>query len=266
MVNIEHERRSRFVENRPAQFVGLLPEERRALSVPLMRRGWQVLIPQQRRSANEPAALVVGSSGAFALAFADVLPERARLLTLRARAEELCTGIAVGRRVFVGHMVNLVIVLPPGGERHTEDSYTSTDVEHLHDVFGTSSGLPNHRVIASAIAGRGSFVALSGDEAPAADLGSVEELFAESDLVDAERRHALGRGFEDWIVYLDPEQRDLVERNFTGPARISGPAGTGKTVVALHRIARSAKYGMGESCSPPSSRPCPATINRATTG
>jgi hypothetical protein len=245
MINIERERRARFVESRLTHFAGLLPEQRQALSVPLMRRGWQVLIPRQRRSANEPDAYVVGSSGVFALAFADVLPERAQLLRLRARAEELCAGITVGRRVFVGHMVNVVIVLPPGGERHAEDSYSSTDVKHLDDVLRTGSGLPNHEAVAAAIVGRGSFVALSGDEMPEADVGSAEELFAESDLLDAERRHALGREFEDWIVYLDPEQRDLVERNFTGPARISGPAGTGKTVVALHRMARSAKYGKG---------------------
>jgi hypothetical protein len=46
---------------------------------------------------------------------------------------------------------------------------------------------------------------------------------------------ALSRPIEDWMVYLDPAQQDLVERTFSGPARIRGAAGTGKTVVALHR-------------------------------
>lgn len=40
---------------------------------------------------------------------------------------------------------------------------------------------------------------------------------------------------EDWMVWLDPTQAPLVLRNFTGPARIRGASGTGKTVVALHR-------------------------------
>jgi hypothetical protein len=45
----------------------------------------------------------------------------------------------------------------------------------------------------------------------------------------------LTRPIEDWMVYLDPAQQDLVDRNYNGPARIRGAAGTGKTVVALHR-------------------------------
>ena len=32
-----------------------------------------------------------------------------------------------------------------------------------------------------------------------------------------------------------PAQRELVEGDFGGPARVSGSAGTGKTIVALHR-------------------------------
>lgn len=34
---------------------------------------------------------------------------------------------------------------------------------------------------------------------------------------------------------MHPAQRALVERSFNGPARVSGSAGTGKTIVALHR-------------------------------
>jgi superfamily I DNA/RNA helicase len=46
---------------------------------------------------------------------------------------------------------------------------------------------------------------------------------------------ALDAPWEQWAVFLHPSQRDLVERDFGGPARVSGSAGTGKTVVALHR-------------------------------
>ena len=42
---------------------------------------------------------------------------------------------------------------------------------------------------------------------------------------------------EDWMVFLHPDQRSLVGRNFEGPAQIRGAAGTGKTVVGLHRAA-----------------------------
>jgi mRNA-degrading endonuclease RelE of RelBE toxin-antitoxin system len=46
---------------------------------------------------------------------------------------------------------------------------------------------------------------------------------------------ALDYPWEKWTIFLHPDQRQLVEREFNGPARVSGAAGTGKTVVALHR-------------------------------
>lgn len=42
---------------------------------------------------------------------------------------------------------------------------------------------------------------------------------------------------EEWMAFLDPAQARLVRRTFAGPSRIRGAAGTGKTVVALHRAA-----------------------------
>ena len=41
--------------------------------------------------------------------------------------------------------------------------------------------------------------------------------------------------WEKWTVFLHPAQRQFVERDYNGPARISGSAGTGKTIVGLHR-------------------------------
>ena len=51
----------------------------------------------------------------------------------------------------------------------------------------------------------------------------------------AELERALECPWEKWIVFLHPTQRQLVEMDYSGPARVSGSAGTGKTVVALHR-------------------------------
>ena len=50
-----------------------------------------------------------------------------------------------------------------------------------------------------------------------------------------ELRQALEYPWDKWTVFLHPAQRDLVERRHGGPARVTGSAGTGKTVVALHR-------------------------------
>lgn len=50
-----------------------------------------------------------------------------------------------------------------------------------------------------------------------------------------ELQRALDYPWEKWTVFLHPAQQHLIERDYSGPARISGSAGTGKTIVALHR-------------------------------
>jgi hypothetical protein len=61
-------------------------------------------------------------------------------------------------------------------------------------------------------------------------LNDVEEL-----------RRALDFPWDRWAVFLHPAQRELVERRYAGPARVTGSAGTGKTIVALHRAAHLAR-------------------------
>lgn len=56
-----------------------------------------------------------------------------------------------------------------------------------------------------------------------------------------ELERALDFPWDKWSVFLHPEQRQLVERDFAGPARVAGSAGTGKTIVALHRAAHLAR-------------------------
>lgn len=63
-------------------------------------------------------------------------------------------------------------------------------------------------------------------------LLSREELWQE--LLDAAAREPI----ETWMTWLHPTQARLAGRQWSGPARVRGAAGTGKTVVALHR----AKY------------------------
>jgi UvrD/REP helicase N-terminal domain len=59
----------------------------------------------------------------------------------------------------------------------------------------------------------------------------------QADLVedDDELRRMLDEPLEFWRVFLHPSQRKLVERNWNGPVLVRGGAGTGKTVVAMHR-------------------------------
>ncbi len=55
-------------------------------------------------------------------------------------------------------------------------------------------------------------------------MGDIEEL-----------ERALNYPWEKWINFLHPSQRQFVEADYSGPARVTGSAGTGKTVVAHHR-------------------------------
>src|SRR5690606_12607077 len=52
------------------------------------------------------------------------------------------------------------------------------------------------------------------------------------------RRIIEGGDFGAWRVFLHPEQRAYAEKDYNGAFRLTGGAGTGKTVVLLHRTRR----------------------------
>ena len=54
-----------------------------------------------------------------------------------------------------------------------------------------------------------------------------------NDVEELER--AFAYPWDKWTIFLHPSQQEWVERDYSGPARVSGSAGTGKTIVALHR-------------------------------
>jgi len=62
-----------------------------------------------------------------------------------------------------------------------------------------------------------------------------------------ELERALDYPWQKWTVFLHPSQRTLVEKDYSGPARVSGSAGTGKTIVGLHRaVFLARKYPQSE--------------------
>ena len=81
-----------------------------------------------------------------------------------------------------------------------------------------------------------------------------------------ELERALEFPWEKWTVFLHPAQRQFVERDYSGPARVSGSAGTGKTIVALHRaVFLARRIPMPGSCSPHFPTPWPMPLNEAKT-
>jgi hypothetical protein len=91
--------------------------------------------------------------------------------------------------------------------------------------------------------------ATTGRLIPPAPKPAIADPFAHPDALrrirpiadQQELEQALAFPWEKWGVFLHPSQRALVERSFSGPARVAGSAGTGKTIVAIHRAARLAR-------------------------
>ncbi|WP_245974027.1 nuclease-related domain-containing DEAD/DEAH box helicase [Thermomonospora umbrina] len=70
-------------------------------------------------------------------------------------------------------------------------------------------------------------------------------LFDVEDVERAAMRSALSAPIEQWMTFLHHDQVSVVRRDWNGPARVGGPAGTGKTVVGLHRAAHLAQRTTG---------------------
>ena len=135
-------------------------------------------------------------------------------------------GRSLPLTVVSGVWVIGVDVLPKAILGHSK-ALTQTQVEQLVSALmvgappAKSSALPAPRPVPGPAAAT----------EPEASLFSVEELQEEA------LAAAMKRPFADWMVFLHPAQARLVRRELNGPARITGGAGTGKTVVALHRLA-----------------------------
>ncbi len=71
------------------------------------------------------------------------------------------------------------------------------------------------------------------------------ELATDEEVQSAILEGMLATPIEDWMSFLHPDQAKLVRRSFSGPSRIRGAAGTGKTVVGLHRAAYLARSSPG---------------------
>jgi len=104
------------------------------------------------------------------------------------------------------------------------DLATGTSVEQVQEMLGLGSGP------AATDSGSEDERLLEGLRHPAARMSFtwIED--------NDELRRVIEEGdFGAWRVFLHPEQRKYASRSYSGPFRLSGGAGTGKTVVLLHR-------------------------------
>ncbi|MBB6170469.1 superfamily I DNA/RNA helicase [Nocardiopsis mwathae] len=99
-----------------------------------------------------------------------------------------------------------------------------------------AEGHPVQRVLDEVVAPRRPAVgAVAADDYDTAIRHTRERVIVVND--DREVEDVLAGEFNAWRVFLHPKQRALAYRpRFNGPAKVSGGPGTGKTVVALHRV------------------------------
>lgn len=194
-------------------------------------------------------AFLVTRGGAFALMFTTTAPARQTIDSVRKRAQRLLDGVAIGSNVFVANAVRVALIVPVDTDLgHIDNRVVVADERKLRRAFFTGRVLERRDAeqVAKAVAEKSHEyrllqVAGTGTNIEAAEAG----LFEEADTIADQRERALVEPLPTWLSFLDPNQAALIRRNYNGPARISGPAGTGKTVVALHRLARIARESTG---------------------
>ncbi|MCR5839353.1 MAG: UvrD-helicase domain-containing protein [Kiritimatiellae bacterium] len=103
----------------------------------------------------------------------------------------------------------------------------------LVDLIDEPSKLPDLLATAKATASAlGANATLSQQAAVNANANGPFSFLSGDELLNRMRAGAL----DAWRVFLHPEQLSVVNRNFNGPVKVIGGAGTGKTVVAIHRV------------------------------
>jgi hypothetical protein len=124
--------------------------------------------------------------------------------------------------------VSLVLSLKDLNELGESEKYIPTDA--FENLFYLTEGLNIELLIAEINEGKSKATEL---EAKANSINNKRS-FVEVD--DDLMSEIINGDLSKWQIYLHPSQRKLVEPDFKGSVRVTGGAGTGKTVVALHRL------------------------------
>ena len=84
-------------------------------------------------------------------------------------------------------------------------------------------------------------LSLSGGQPDKGDENQVEDDQTDSASIQELIQRVFFGDFAEWELFLHPEQKPFVSYHWSGAARIRGAAGTGKTVIGLHRLAELAR-------------------------
>ena len=192
---------------------------------------------------------VAGTTGAAAVPGAVVVPSRDQApvwpdgLTVEMLHDELGIDVRLGAAALAAQRESQLLDLASTARVSWQGEAllnlaTGATIEEIREDFGLrpSRDVAAEPTDADLIAGlrtraaRSTFTWLESDE----DL----------------RRAIEGLSFAEWQLFLHPQQRALVERRANGPMRVSGGAGTGKTVIAVHRAVELAKRDKADGQEP----------------
>ncbi|MGV8895353.1 MAG: UvrD-helicase domain-containing protein [Rhodoglobus sp.] len=100
--------------------------------------------------------------------------------------------------------------------------------------------------------------------APVIPISPDDALITVESIENALLAGILAKPIEEWMAFLHPDQARLARRSFNGPSRIRGAAGTGKTVVGLHRAVFIARTRPGKVLVTTFVKTLPAVLNSLT--
>lgn len=73
-----------------------------------------------------------------------------------------------------------------------------------------------------------------------------DQLVVLNELTEAGRARLLDSQFQEWMVYLHPDQKRVAEADFDRPVVLTGVSGSGKTCILIHRARHLAKKYPGQ--------------------
>ncbi|GAA0538694.1 DNA helicase [Saccharopolyspora subtropica] len=221
--------------------------------------GWYTLLNQfaPHTPQNRPDAVLVGPLGVLVVLLRDTEPDWETSRAAFVWTAELLSGASVGPDMVTEAVARTVVVVPAGSPTSGDrGEHLAIDETELDRVLGRGERLLEP---ADALAIAHHLDSRTLDLVPvlwnpqripqprgAGQLGGRTAALFVRDLRREHREQAPERPFRDWRIFLDDAQLGAVRRHYSGPARITGAAGTGKSVLALHRLAYLARRTTGK--------------------
>jgi superfamily I DNA/RNA helicase len=125
-------------------------------------------------------------------------------------------------------LMALVLDLKDLSDLQQAEKYLPVDT--FENLFYLSEGISIHQLILEINEGK------TKSDNPEVQFGSINNKRWFVELDDTLMEDVINGDLSKWQIFLHPSQRKLVESNFKGSVKVTGGAGTGKTVVALHRL------------------------------